>query len=1065
MKAPLAVMSNQALCRWIWLATALVSTLYPGMAAARGEPDTRPTLPVPVTGAAPVVDGKLDEACWQRAAATGPLKDTRGRQPKSTTEAFIVRDADHLYVGVRCTGGGPRPGGVKRGNRKWGSQYVELAIDTNADGNSYYLIRIGPAGRAASSYNEDTPPWHDRTWQPSFRSAVARGAGMWSAECALPWNIFNKNKTRAAQIGFNIVRSGLPGKELQCWHGAPQEPGRWGRLMGIPPIDKLPRPEYSRRGLSRFYPTPSPAKTSFVAEEAKRTISLGPGSSHAGTTGEVRLELEGFLLEGDPHARGIIWDLAVDEQEGELYMLADTRKVRGVAELKVFDRQGRYVRTVMPLNPTLPRSSMQDLCRKTAREGGTELIVPKQFLSWGETTMYGPWWHHPQKMALAPNGDLILSNLYKGILWRLRPDGRLPETGWTSVYHRERNEPFDSIAWTQEGWHCHDLKNHLPFHALHYPYFCFAPDGLLYVSAGQNSHPTKRFAYVYEVHEREVKYHWPEEGARGSHVWKCRLEPGPRVEKEGVINGFSEASGIVVDGEHLIVADAGHNRLQVCTPDGKPVASITHYEDRGQKRPLYGPTALATDRDRSLYVLIGSEERPRAKRSDKLFGIHRPPGGAAAKSPPEPPRRVIKLKNWKTPELLAASAPLHQDVLQIAVDAGVSPPLVWVANGEGPGNLQQLSGEDLSVKGRWQEKGDGLSNPRQSGNQPILNIDPETGDLYVEDDSNYRLKQYGTVYRIDQQGKVRKRWAPLFIDAPGLNILSPWGKVDYRRHFRYPEEPLFIDSIFGKDGLVYRWKLDQAGVHILRSDRTGKPVPFAATGSNALFVEPPIKSNICWWDVYSGMDVDRQGNIYYSAKVDSARTVTSYQALHRQINVYDVNGKLRKKALLRLDSVRGIQVDGKGNLYVIHSPAKRPWKGYMALSKFSPSGGRPLWSRRWEGNPGMGQQPGNPPCICTINRLHQALDGKGYLYAAGQYSVQVISCETGKWVGEFGSYGNLDCGGKGSPFPHPELPFGSITAISVWKDRLFALDEVNRRIVKCRIVYDPAKRSDAWGPR
>ena len=32
---------------------------------------------------------------------------------------------------------------------------------------------------------------------------------------------------------------------------------------------------------------------------------------------------------------------------------------------------------------------------------------------------------------------------------------------------------------------------------------------------------------------------------------------------------------------------------------------------------------------------------------------------------------MIKLRNWKAPELLAQSAPVHTYVMQIAVDAGV----------------------------------------------------------------------------------------------------------------------------------------------------------------------------------------------------------------------------------------------------------------------------------------------------------------------------------------------------------------------------------------------------------
>ncbi len=430
---------------------------------------------------------------------------------------------------------------------------------------------------------------------------------------------------------------------------------------------------------------------------------------------------------------------------------------------------------------------------------------------------------------------------------------------------------------------------------------------------------------------------------------------------------------------------------------------------------------------------------------------------AAAQTTSENPTRLIKLKSWKEPDLLAVSGPLHPDVLQIAVDAGVSPPLVWVANGAGPGSLLQLAGDDLSVKAEWVDSGETLSCPRQSGDQPILNIDPQTGHLYVEDDSNYRLKQYGTVYRIDQEGNVLKKWPPLFFDARDLKMTSPWWTLDYERHFRYPEEPLFIDSIFGKDGRVYRWKLGKAGVEILRFDRAGKPIPFKATGTNALFVDHAMQVNF-WHDVYHGMDVDRHGNIYYVAKVDvdaKARPVSAYDALHRQVNVYDADGNLQKRGLLRLDCVRGIQVDDEGNLYVLHRPAERPWEDYLALSKFPPSGGEPLWSRRWDGYIGQAEVI-FAPCHCITSRQHQTLDGKGYLYAAGKYSVQVIDCETGKLVGEFGSYGNMDCQGRGSKFPHPELPFGTISALSVWKDRLFVVDVLNRRIVKCRIIYGEA---------
>jgi len=1050
-------------------------------------------LQVPVTDSKPVVDGKLEEPCWKDAARTGPLVVTKGKPSKSATEAFISRDAEHLYVGVICAGKDAAegmdpghtssftPGGIAKYAKSeadkllaahWAGkpvapakevEFVELSIDSNDDGNSYYLIRVMPenGGKLASSYNEHTPPWRDPTWQPPFASAVAKGAGGWAVEFALPLDIFNKNKTLASKIGFNIRRIEMPGGETLCWCGTFAKPGDTGILAGIPARKSLPKPDYVRP--HRSYRAAPKAKRSFLAEEEGRTIQLGPGSAHPGTTGEVKLELEGFLLKGDPHARGIIWDLAVNEKTGELYVLSDPRPARGIPEVRVFDRRGEYLRTIMPLNPNLPRSSVQDLCRKMATEGGTELAIPKLFEgSAGELSIYGPQWNLPQKMALAPNGDLIMSNINKGTLWRMRPDGGLPLEGWTSIYHRGRNEPYESATWSQNLLMAQDLKNYMPFYSFRYPYFCFDPDGTLYVSAGQSTVPTKRYCYYWEVSAQEESYHWdvsPKE-AGGTLVWKCRMHAGVKLEKQNSFGGFAEPSGLVLDGDHLIVADAGNNRLQVLGMDGRRSASITHYQHGGEKHPIHGPTALAIDAQESLYVLVGSKERPKDQRLERSLPLVKRDVVGAARKPPQAPRKLIKLKSWKEPELLAVSGPLHPDVLQIAVDAGVSPPLVWVANAVGPGSLTQLACNDLSVKKEWVDSGETLSCPRQSGDQPILNVDPQTGHVYVEDDSNHRMKQFGTVYRIDQEGNVLKKWPSLFFDSRDLKMTSPWGTLNFERQFRYPKEPLFIDSFFGRDGHVYRWKLRKAGVELLRFDREGKPIPFKATGRNALFVDHAMQTGF-WHDVYHGMDIDRHGNIYYVAKVDvdpKSRPVSPYVALHRQVNVYDADGNLKKSALLKLDCVRGLQVDDEGNLYVMHRPAKRPWEKYLALSKYPPSGGEPLWTRPWDGYLGQPEVI-FAPCHCITSKQHQTLDGQGYLYAATRYSVQVISCETGKLVGEFGSYGNMDCQGKGSKYPHPELPFGTISALSVWKNRLFVVDVLNRRIAKCRIIYGQTEKN------
>ena len=225
----------------------------------------------------------------------------------------------------------------------------------------------------------------------------------------------------------------------------------------------------------------------------------------------------------------------------------------------------------------------------------------------------------------------------------------------------------------------------------------------------------------------------------------------------------------------------------------------------------------------------------------------------------------------------------------------------------------------------------------------------------------------------------------------------------------------------------------------------GKALPFKATGKDELVIDAKAHHV----GVYMGMDVDRNGNIY----IVNAKS---------ELDVYDADGNLYKKGLLKLNgAVRGIQVDGEGNVYTLsRQPAdlvsdtilevyKAP---LLVLCKYGPEGGKPLWASPWTGITGRDQVL-VWGCGCLRPRLHQAMDDKGYLFVAAWHSVRVIEAKTGKVVGEFGSYGNMDCRGKGSAYPHPELPFGTISAIAVWKDKLFAMDQLNRRIVKCRIVY------------
>ncbi|MBM4046800.1 MAG: hypothetical protein FJ279_16965 [Planctomycetes bacterium] len=75
--------------------------------AHRGEQtvalDFLPKLICPTVQPAPAIDGKLDDPAWKAAAQTGPFgMVTDGSSPRETTEAFMARDGEFLYIAFRC---------------------------------------------------------------------------------------------------------------------------------------------------------------------------------------------------------------------------------------------------------------------------------------------------------------------------------------------------------------------------------------------------------------------------------------------------------------------------------------------------------------------------------------------------------------------------------------------------------------------------------------------------------------------------------------------------------------------------------------------------------------------------------------------------------------------------------------------------------------------------------------------------------------------------------------------------------------------------------------------------
>ena len=179
-----------------------------------------PTIWVPrrQLGSPLVIDGKLDEPSWSRAATTGSFVNVGTGEAPGPSElsgsAKLIYDDQALYVGFEVYDEDVRGGfdPTQTDPHLWLKDTVELMIDPDGDGDNrdYYEIQVGPQNlvfdSAFDAYNlphvEPDGPFGHQEWSAKLQSAVevrgtlddAREDEGYVVEMAIPWASFQKAK-------------------------------------------------------------------------------------------------------------------------------------------------------------------------------------------------------------------------------------------------------------------------------------------------------------------------------------------------------------------------------------------------------------------------------------------------------------------------------------------------------------------------------------------------------------------------------------------------------------------------------------------------------------------------------------------------------------------------------------------------------------------------------------------------------------------------------------------------------------------------------------------------------
>jgi Carbohydrate family 9 binding domain-like len=93
----------------------------------------------------PVLDGKLDDRCWQDAVAiTRFASYWQSKTPRPGTRAYLVWDDEALYYGANMTDAELRSHGAHRNDTLWDGDVFEMFFKPSAASPEYYEFQANP---------------------------------------------------------------------------------------------------------------------------------------------------------------------------------------------------------------------------------------------------------------------------------------------------------------------------------------------------------------------------------------------------------------------------------------------------------------------------------------------------------------------------------------------------------------------------------------------------------------------------------------------------------------------------------------------------------------------------------------------------------------------------------------------------------------------------------------------------------------------------------------------------------------------------------------------------------
>ncbi len=727
------------------------------------------------------------------------------------------------------------------------------------------------------------------------------------------------------------------------------------------------------------------------------------------------------MLGSNPNTLSTICGLATNS-EGELFIL-NLGSALGTARstmCNVFDRSGKYKRTIMPYQA----SCLPDKARAfKVLDLGEKGCYP--WIHASHLKIFYPFTTQPnlQRPLIMPDGRMILTMQVAGKGTMLvavnSKDGSAPKTGFLGpAFRKEINNLYDWMP----GYAC----------------LAVSPDGeTIYISGIASQQRYKKIAWKHAVYR--VKW--------GEKVITPFIG-NPDAALKGN-EGFDQPKGIAVDKDgRIYVADQGNNRIAVFSPEGKLLNEL----------PIERPYMLEVHKSSgAIYATNGTWMNHIAKFKNR-----------EASTPIYDqviPRVRTRAKGKK--QFNAFSS--------FTLDDSGDEPVLWIGSSHRYEVFQLYRVAEKNGKlGEFEEKG----NRRGFRSVRSVKVDKRRDVLYVmkgqDADSpgrrRYFLKIDGKDGKSETIRSLSGTYDPLvpshftFGDDGYIYVVTGRRKIyKYDRDLKpvnyrgkdtnvmdpFPPEYKYKHHVMGRGVAVDR----KGNVYLLHENvpEPHKQYGLSKWGPDGKLLKQDLISRLT--SGVLSLRVDLAGNLYVGERVKPLG----------QVVPPDLQGKVNVAKLNR----------NKGKYPDNHYPIM-----YGSILKFPPTGGAGvdpkiedrkvlmaydavvgIKGELWQYF-GVGAIPAYKGCnhyvfgYCHCDGMRFDVDGYGRVFSPDGGRFRVVILDTnGNEIGFFGRYGNQDSAGPKSLVPKPDIPLAWPSAVGVSDRAIYVSDILNRRIVRVKLDH------------